>query len=525
MMLNGKLAPVAPEGLDPELSAAVAAHLAGDLDRARAAYHDLLDRRPGDADVTGLLAVLAYQAGRPDAALDLCDRALATAPDRGRIHHYRGAALRQLGRAAEAVDAYNRALELGVDDPGLRHALIATLVDARRGDEGLAMVDAALARDPGDVASGILRARALLQLARVDAAEEQLARLIASDPKEPETRYLMGLALREQNRLDEAIAVAEALLVDFPSANQARLELAEMRLLRGDFASAWPEYEWRYHLPHTRGILPRFDGPAWDGSPLAGRTLFVYVEQGYGDSIMFARFLARIDKQGGRLTLGVSPALLPLFTQLPNVDRVITDWMHAAPFDLHLPISSLPHRLGLTLDDLPGPLPYLAADPARVAAFKPRFGQREGRRVVGLVWTGRPENPNDAKRSVPPAELARLVALPDVMLVAMQRGVPAPEPLVAAGAIDLGAAIHDFADLAAVIDQLDLLVSVDTAAAHLAGALGKQTEVLLPFAPDWRWRLANVDRSDWYASMRLHRQPRLGDWTGAVDRLLAALGE
>lgn len=494
------------------LEAALALHRSGDLPAAQAAYAAILASDPGNAEAIAMLGVMAHQRGRPDAALDLIDRALFLNPELDRLYAHRCTALCALGRLPEALEAILEAERRGLDPLHCLFTRANVLCDLRRYAEGAALYEQALQMDPDQIAVRLNLGMARWRQGALDAAEAAFQDALSRHPELAEAHYGMGLIHRARNDLIAANLAQRAATAIDPNHAKAQLELGELDLLAGFFREGFAGYEWRYHLPHALGLLPQFDTPAWDGSELNGQGLFVYVEQGYGDSVMFARFLPMAAARGARIVLGVSAPLARLFQGFPGVDRLVTSWQEAAPYQRHAPISSLPLLLGV---DSPAALPsapYLRADPEAVARFRARIGG--GAPAVGLVWGGRPENPNDHKRSLP-VDLLPSLAKTGVRLFSLQKDASPPPQLPC---VDLAPDIDDFADAAAAIEALDLVISVDTAIAHLAGALGKPVWILLPFAPDWRWRLERAD-SDWYPSARLFRQPSPGDWDSVLRDL------
>ncbi len=503
------------------IEAALALHQAGQLDDAQAAYNAILAVEPKHAEAIGLLGVLAHQRGRPDAALDLIDRALALDPSLDRLHAHRCVALCGLGRLDEALSSIERAEALGLDPQHCRVSRANILCDLRRYEEGAALYSQALSADPDLVPARLNLGMARWRQGDLSAGEAAFQEALTNHPDLVEAHYGLGLIHRARNDLNAANLAQRRAVAINPDHAQAQLELGELDLLAGHFTTGFAGYEWRHHLPHAIGLLPRFDVPAWDGSLLNGDTVFVYVEQGYGDSIQFARFLPSVNSRGGRVVLGVSPPLERLFRGLDGVDRFVMDWNQAAPYQRHAPLSSLACILGVArADEIPTApylAPYLAADPAAVAQILASLGSSDDAKV-GLVWSGRPENPNDARRSIAPALLSALQR-PGVRLVSLQKDATPPAEL---DCVDLGPRLKDFADVAAAIAALDLVITVDTATAHLAGAMGKPVWILLPFAPDWRWRL-DRDDSDWYPSARLFRQPSPGDWSDVIQTVAAQL--
>jgi hypothetical protein len=265
--------------------------------------------------------------------------------------------------------------------------------------------------------------------------------------------------------------------------------------------------------------LRDFPQPAWDGSPFPGRTLLVWAEQGLGDTLQFARYLARVKALGGRVLFQTYAGLLGLLQNVAGPDQVLSEHDELPPFDLHAPLLDLPARFHSGLDDLPPPAP-LAPPPGHVPPPALLAALAVPGRKAGLVWAGSAHHRDDARRSLDPALLAPLADLPGLTWMSLQVGAATRPPLP--GLVDLGVHFRDFSDTAAALQRLDLVVTVDTAVAHLAGSMGVPTHLLLPFFPDWRW-LMEGGTTPWYPSVRLHRQPATGAWPAVLDGLLDAL--
>lgn len=430
------------------------------------------------------------------------------------------------GAADEALALYRRALEL---DPGLAPAYnnLAILLKGRgQAAAAAACLSRALAAAEPTAALYSNLGNLLWTLDRFAEAEDAFARALALEPERPETLHNLALLRRSTGDGAAAIACFERALQHPPAdaalADELRWDYALALLAEGDFARGFAQYETRWRLPrHTRRVLPI---PEWRGESLAGKSLLVQSEQGLGDTIQFVRYLPALARLGARVTLACPGELLRLLTGMPGVERVIAMESAPPPLDYHLPLLSLPHRLGATLATIP-PAPYLAppAGAEGIAVRRPKGT----RLAIGLVWAGRPEHRNDARRSMPLDLLLRLAELPRVALASLQKG-PRAGDIAAAGAAvlieDVAAGLGDFADTAAVLRQLDLVVGVDTAALHLAGALGRPGFLMLPFAADWRW-LSRREDTPWYPSLRLFRQTAPGDWAGVVERVRAAVAE
>ncbi|MEN5158536.1 glycosyl transferase family 8 [Achromobacter spanius] len=327
---------------------------------------------------------------------------------------------------------------------------------------------------------------------------------------------LLGLAVKYQGRVQEAADIQTLLVTAMPGNLSARFDLAETRLLQGDFERGWSEYRWRYSLSHTAAMDRKVQRPRWDGSRIAGQTLLIHDEQGYGDTLQFMRLIdAARARSGARIVLEVHPELLPFARRLLGSDAFPRGQV-PPPFDQHCELMSLPMAIGLRLTDLPGQVGYLSADAGRVEKWRRRLAGLP-RPWVALAWAGRPTHSNDGNRSLALADLAPL-AVPGITYLAIQKGPAAAQAAQAPAGMNLvplDAEIADFEDTAAILSLADLLISVDSSPVHLAGGLNRPAWVLLPFLPDWRWLLHRSD-SPWYPSLRLFRQSAPGDWHAAL---------
>lgn len=355
---------------------------------------------------------------------------------------------------------------------------------------------------------------------------------VALDPGSLGALYNLGLLLYDRLEIEQAILWERRAVRLAPLSAEPHFELAEALLLSGRLEEGWQEYEWRFRLPNVEPPVP----PAllsagrpeprvqWDGKPGAGRLLLV-ADQGFGDVIQFARYIPLAERLRPGLVVACSPEMRPILRQMLDDERLHQEWDGLPEFECWCPLSGLPRLLGTGLATIPAPVPYLRADPDAAARWRKRLDGLlpRGMRRVGLVWAGRPTHGNDHNRSMPLRALAALSRLEQVALVSLQLGPPLAEiadyfgkaPLV-----NLGPEIDGFDDTMAILQGLDRLVSVDTAVAHLAGAMGVPVSILLPFAPDWRWLLGRRD-TPWYPTATLHRQTIPGRWDEAVQEVAA----
>ncbi len=447
-------------------------------------------------DLAALLALASEheQQGRLDEAQAIVDGILAAAPDEPAAVHQQGILAYRRGRAGEAAALMQRSIML---DPG----------------------SALFHRNFCEVCRA---------LGRLDDALAAGRRAAALDPADPHCHHNLGIVHYDRLDLDDAILAAERALAIEASFAGAHFAIAEASLLRGDFARGWDEYEWRFGLAGVAPLLPPSDRPQWDGMPLGrGRTLLLIADQGYGDAIQFARYIPWAAARCPDIALACSSELQPVMAQLPGVGTMFDHWRRAPDFAAFCPLSSLPRLASTRLETIPAAAPYLRADAAKFAVWVERLWGLlpRGYRRIGIVWAGRPTHRNDLRRSIRLAALAPLAALPGVALVSLQKG-PAQAEIAQywgrAPLLNLGPEIRDFADTMAILEGLELVVSVDTAVAHLAGAMGKPVWIMLPYAPDWRWLLDRAD-SPWYPSARLFRQSAERSWEPVIAEIAAEL--
>ncbi|MGE4527993.1 MAG: tetratricopeptide repeat protein [Rhodospirillaceae bacterium] len=435
-------------------------------------------------------AAAALSAGRNAEAAAALQRLLRAAPGYAQAWNNLGVALRRLQRWDAAEAAFSRGIALPGGDS---ESAWSNLGNALRDGGRFAQAEAAFrqARAKGD---------------------------------SPGTRYNYSLLLRDMNRVEEAAEMLGPIVAADPGNAQYRWDYSLMRLQLGDWEQGFADYEARWSLPGVPA-LPS-DKPRWGGEALAGRTLLILGEQGMGDVIQFARFIPLIEPDGGRILLRLRKPLMRLFAQAPALAGVALFCEDDAPpdHDIAIPVGSLPLALGARPQTLPPPLSFAVPDEmvkAAAAAFPPRGGRKR----VGLVWAGSPGHRNDRNRSTEPKTFLPLFAHPGVDLYALQVGERAADlGKSGLGALltDLSGRLTDFLDTAAFLRHLDLLVAVDTGTVHLAGSLGLPTVVATPSAVDWRWG-AEGTATPWYASLRLARQPRQGDWAGAMARVMAMI--
>lgn len=463
-------------------------HQAGRLAQAEQLYRQVLGQDPRHAEALQLLATLAAQAGRRDQTVALLEQAVAAEPDNASCLANLGSAYVTAGRFLDARAPLERAIRL----------------------------------DPSSVSAYYHLGLLMDRTDQIDEAITNYRRSIELQPVNRPAHNNLGKLLRAQGKLDEASSHFDAALAADPNAPHVHYNRAMLWLSQGRFAEGWEEYEWRIKCREF-GIrqLPQ---PSWDGTPLDDKTLLVRAEQGLGDTIQFVRYVPMVRARCRRVLIEVPATLLPLFRQ-SGIEAIVEQTRSPAagprpaplPFDCHVQMPSLPRVFGTTLETIPADVPYLKASDALVAAWREKLATHAGCKV-GIAWQGSPKHWDDRLRSMPLACFAPLAAIGGVHLLSVQKdhGREQLHTLGERFAVvdlqrDIDEAAEPFMDLAAIMMNLDLIITCDTSIAHLAGALGVPVWVALGARADWRWMLDRAD-SPWYPTMRLFRQPTLGDW-------------
>jgi tetratricopeptide (TPR) repeat protein len=530
----------------------------GRFEDALASFERALAIEPDDPDVLMSRGLALAALGRHGEAVTNYDRALAISPDHVDALTNRGSALQALNRPAEALASYERALAISPDHPEalanrgiVLHALkrdaeaLASLDRAlavrphhpetlanrgvvlhalERHAEALASFDKALAIAPNHGEALNNRAITLMRLGRHDEALRSLDRALAIRPTYAEALNNRGTVLAQLNRHAETLASFEQALAIKPDFAAAHLNEAHALLLTGQFERGWEEYEWRWQNEPLSGRKRHFAQPLWNGTDnIEGKTIFVHAEQGFGDTLQFCRYVPLLAERGAYVIVEVQPELKRLLSGLEDA-HVIARGEPVPPFDVHCPLLSLPRAFGTTLATIPQPRAPPVVPPELLQKWRSRLGP-SARPRVGLAWSGRPTHPNDHNRSIPSSAMLALLALP-IEIVSLQKEVRSADQTFLhdhrAEIADFGSELTNFLETAALLSSIDLVISVDTAVAHLACTLGRPTWILLPFAPDWRWLLDRKD-SPWYPSARLFRQPRIGDWDNVIQSVLSGV--
>jgi tetratricopeptide (TPR) repeat protein len=562
------------------MAIAVGHHQAGRLAEAEGIYRQILAQNPRQADALQLLGTLLGQKGDLRGGEDLIRKSIAIQPDGASAYFNLGEFCRRMGRPGEALAVIIEGMRYRPNATAYDN-MAAALRDLKCDDAAIDALRTAIKFDPNPVAAivklGVILSenghmaeametferaaaqqpgwdepRRQMEIARSRGASAARERLSLADLRDPRECVALCAAHTHLHRYEDAIAAAKRaieLAPDFgdPYVNlgwlyslvgrlddaaaaceraiflngdnfAARLNLGTIRLLQGDFSRGWPLYEFRKQSPGFNFV--KYRGTEWDGKPLNGKRILLWFEQGLGDTIQFLRFVPEVERLGGKVILAVQPELRRLVEESVKAEGFIDPAKEVLKFDVQCSLLSLPLMLMTTVETIPGKTPYLHAPVNLIEKWAERIKPYEKELRVGLAWAGRPGHLNDANRSMQLKDLAPLAAT-GAAFFSLQKwktgfSIAGPDP--AMQLIDWTNELTDFADTAGLIANLDLVISVDSAMAHLAGALNARVWVLLPKAPDWRWLLGRED-SPWYPSMRLFRQEKLGDWTGPVGRV------
>jgi tetratricopeptide (TPR) repeat protein len=493
-------------------------------DEALKVFDTAVQLAPADAGLWSNLGEAMIVAGRAPEALLCLQRTLKLDPQHHGAAFKCGVILHQQGRLDEALATFNLCDRLRPEQAPTLHMRALVLHSLQRFAEAIADDRRAHALDPGNAYVCNNLGYNWIKLGRPDQALPWIERALAIRPDFIEALNNKAFALTEMHRFDEARATYRQSRAINPDHAETEWSLALLDMLLGHFESGWPGREARFRLPELPVSYPKFDKPQWFGNEaLDGKTILLFADEGLGDSIQFARYVPMVAARGARVILAVEEAVRPLLSGISGAAQCQAKSNPLPAFDLYCPLSSLPLAFRTRLDSIPAGIPYLPAPPdARVRAWADRLGPHDRLRV-GLVWSGNPRHVNDRKRSIPLLTLIGILDV-DATFVSLQKE-PRPEDrtvLAASGILDPTADLTDFVETAALIRNLDLVISVDTSVAHLAGALACPTWILLPYTPDYRW-LTDRNDSPWYPSMRLFRQTATREYHSVMDRVREAL--
>ncbi|MBC8106716.1 MAG: glycosyltransferase family protein [Anaerolineae bacterium] len=463
--------------------------------------------------------IAALRAKNFSAAIDLISQAIALDPRNARYHVNRGEAYRQANQAERALADFRRATELDPSNATAHYNLGLALRAANEIDESIAHYREAIGLKPDYVKAHYNLANTLRARGDLVAAEQSYRNAMALNPEQAEPWNNLGELLSELMRIDEATAAFDRAIGLKSDHAGARYNRGFLDLLRGEYRTGWDAYEWRWRMPLFANSAPRFAQPMWDGSDLAGKTILLLGEQGVGDNIQFARYATLIAERGGRVVLRCQKSVASLLATIRGVERAVDETDPLPNFDTWIPMMSLPRVFGTTLENVPSNVPYVFPDPQKVEDWRSKIGPHRSKLNIGLAWAGNANQANDRNRSANLSLLQPLAGVADTKIFSLQKG-PATSQIGPSNLnlIDLTNGVADFSDTAALIANLDVVVSVCTSVAHVAGAMGKPTLTMLCYNADWRWLMRRED-SPWYPTMKLFRQEKQGDWESVAIRV------
>lgn len=508
---------------------ACACRRVNDLDRSLAACREALRLRPDWPEVHLERGMCLVRQGKTVEAMEAYQEALRINPRFSEAHNNRGVLLEDQGKYADAIAHFRQAIQLNPQSTEGHSNLGVALAALNQFDEAIACYREALRLRCDSAEAHNNLGNALRALGRFEEAMAHFREALRIRPDYAEAFNNLGIVLVYQGQVDEGAACYNRALELKPDYADAHLNRSLVWLAVGDWARGWKEYEWRWK---GKKLQPErnFPEPRWDGTSLAGKTLLLYAEQGLGDTLQFVRYAPLLQQRGARVVFECPKSLLKILARTPGIDQVVEQGQALPPFDFHAPLLNLPALLGTTLNSVPVSIPYVFPDPEAVERWRRELAGMKGFRV-GIAWQGNPQYRNDRHRSVPLAHFAVLGKIPGVTLISLQKGPGTDQLEAAAGKFevhDLGRRLDEeagpFMDTAAVMKNLDLVITSDTAIPHLAGALGVPVWMATPFSPDWRW-LREREDCPWYPTMRLFREPALGSWDVVFRRIADELNK
>jgi tetratricopeptide (TPR) repeat protein len=498
----------------------------GALEQARQHCRSILRRSPDDAGALSLMAAMAADANQIEEGLPWAQRAIAADPQAVAPHYALGRLLELAGRLIEAESSYRKVIDLDPVHARAHNNLGCVLHMQGKLDAALVCYRKALELDPSQPEANQNYAAIVRDASSHELAIEGYLRQTRENPDDAVAFNNLANTYVESGRHQEALASFERAIALDPDRPEAHFSRSFVLVLCGDYLEGWKEYEWRWRINAFNAPARRFPQPMWDGSRIADGMVLIHAEQGFGDMLQFVRYAPLVAERCAAVVLECLPQLKSLLKGVNGVRQVVAKGEALPQFAAHLPLMSLPRVFGTTIESIPWQGPYIRADPKHIAEWGLLIeSDGTARLKVGLAWAGNPQNWDDRKRSISLNMLAPLARAAGVTFFSLQVGGAAAEaaaPPPGMKLIDHTARIRDFSDTAALMSHLDLVITIDTSVAHLAGAMGVPTWVVLACAADFRYHLVRSD-NPWYPSMRLFRQERDGDWTGAIERVAEAL--
>ena len=497
----------------------------GDLRAAREVYEQLCQIDKDNAEAWMMRGAINGEFGNLTEAITCLRRAIALRPDFPQAYFNLGNVFSKQDNLSEALTSLEQAVALKPDYTEAYYNLGIIMRDQGRFEAAIENYRQALKLKPDFAQAHSTLGNALKDQGRLEQAIAEYHEAIRLEPDYALAHYNLGSALREQGRPAAAIRSYRQALTLKPEHADTHWNLSLAYLLAGDYANGWREYEWRFQALKTQ--QHHYGAPRWNAEPLAGKSILVWAEQGFGDALQFIRYLPRVKALGAEVVFACHEQLRRLLQDVAWIDRIVALGTAAGvQVDYQVPLLTLPELFATTVETIPAEVPYIHADPAWIAHWRGRVAETPGF-TVGLVWAGNPGHKNDRYRSCVLDTLAPLGEVAGVTFYSLQVGPTGKygnRPPDNMRCVDVTGELRDFADTAGLLANLDLVITVDTAVAHLAGAMGRPTWVLLPANPDWRWMLERTDCL-WYPTLRLFRQRTLGDWAAVIEDVTAELAK
>jgi len=493
---------------------------------AIAAARQAIQLQPGIAAAWGNLGHALHRSGKISEAADAFAQAAALAPEVAEFQRLAGSELLSAGKTQAAVQFFRHLTRLAPEQQkgSAFYDLGVALAADKQVDEAIASYRQALQLNPRDEWAWNNLGNLYRQVGRLTEAVDALREATRLKPDWGEAYCNLGATLISQGEIESAAEVFGLALQKSPELPVIHYNHGVLLLLRGDYERGWSEYEWRWKCNEVH-VPTKFDSPPWRGEPLEGKAILLHAEQGLGDTIQFARYAPMVAERGGQVFLCVQPELVGLLKNLPGVQQIASLPSRLPPFQAHCYLMDLPLAFGTRVESIPKTTPYLNPDPVLREKWAGKLATDTDLKV-GLAWAGRPTHVSDHLRSMKLSQFAPLSEVPGITFYNLQKGAGSEQaiaPPTGMRWVDLIRDIDDLAETASLISQLDLVITVDSAVAHLAGALGKPVWILTRFAPDWRWMLQR-ENSPWYPTARLFRQTAPGDWATVVERVRHELG-
>jgi Flp pilus assembly protein TadD len=495
---------------------------AGDLQKAAGLYAEIIRHQPDSIDALFMLGIINAQTGNLNAAAEYFRKLIAVHPTHTGAYYNLGNVYRDQGQFSEAFKCYQKAIQL---NPGHTEAFINIGIIFKmqgRFDEEAACYQKAIQLDPRSAAAFFNLGHHFFEKEQFDKALACYEKVSLLNPQSAHAYMNLGLVLRIEGRNEEALACYRKAVLLNPNDASAHWNLSNVLLLIGNYREGWEEFEWFRKTEDCNKRQRNFPQPLWNGSDIEGRTMLLHAEEGFGDTLQFIRYAPFVVQRGAKVIVESQKELTSLLKNVNGIQDVISHGSELPPFDIHCPLMSLPRVFGTTLENIPAHTPYLSPAPSQVREWRERLQRDHSHTKIGLVWSG---GGLPFRKSCSLELFSPLASLQGISFYSLQKGSPAKQSKSAPEGMkltDYTDELRNFSDTAAFIENLDLIITVDTAVAHLAGALGKKVWTLLPFVPDWRW-LLNRDDSPWYPTMKLFRQPSLGDWRSVIAEIVDTL--